>query len=154
MIRIRAFQQRDMGYVCALVRETFLACNSIGQPQDAVDAYVSFFTPNTNADALRKKFNLSPLSVVAVSEGRIIGMLRGDKKKLSNIFILPSFQKMGVGDKLIKKYMQEARKKRSDQIRLNAVPQAVAFYKKYGFKKTTGIRRRNGLYVQPMKLLL
>ncbi len=53
----------------------------------------------------------------------------------------------------IEKFEKEA-KKNSSYIKTRASLFAVPFYRKMGYKKTTGIRKFKGLKIQPMKKIL
>ena len=61
------------------------------------------------------------------------------------------FQKKGVGIKLIQQYEKECKKLGHREIVLRSQLYAVPFYHACGYKKTTGIRNKDGLLVQPMK---
>ena len=55
---------------------------------------------------------------------------------------------------LVKKFERNAQKYGSKKIKIRASLFAVPFYKKMGYKKTTGIRNFKGLKIQPMKKIL
>ena len=81
-------------------------------------------------------------------------MLRAVENRIVNLFVHQNFHNQGIGKKLIRRYERECKNKGYQKIVLRSQIYAVPFYKACGFKKTTGIRIKFGLIIQPMKKLL
>lgn len=150
-IKIRTYKEKDAIAVAKLIRDTYGKFNASEGSKKAVERYLGFYDTKNNLAGVINKFSQSNIFFVAEINGKIVGMARGDEKKLSNLFVKGSTHKKGVGRKLIEKYERAAIKKGSTKLKLNASMYAVPFYEKMGYKKSTGVRQRSGLQVQPMK---
>jgi ribosomal protein S18 acetylase RimI-like enzyme len=141
--------------VAHLVRETFGKYNNEGENKDAVNGYIAHFsTGKENIDALKKMFLGSFLFFVATDGNKIVGMIRGRKERITNLFVSGDYHSQGIGTKLVEAFEKESLKRKIKIIRIKASLFAVPFYQKMGYKKTTGIRNFIGLKIQPMSKLL
>ena len=139
MIRIRKFRKSDLIDSAKLVREVFSKFNRKEGPKKAIDEYLSYYkTTKDNIEGLQKIFFTSPIVFVAVEGTKIIGLVRGNKKKVGNLFVKGKYHGKGIGRRLMKKFEREALKLGSREIRIKASLYAVPFYQKMGYKKTTG----------------
>lgn len=154
MIRIRKYKQQDLLQSALLVSETFRKFNFGDNTSEAASDYAAFYNPFLNRKAIKARFDESTPFFVAENDGRIVGMLRAVDNRIVNLFVNAKFHHNGIGRKLIQRYEKESIKLGYHNIVLHSQIYAVPFYQACGFKKTTGIRNRNGLIIQPMKKLL
>lgn len=87
-------------------------------------------------------------------KGKIVGYLETNKNSFALFFVQPSKVGKGIGRMLFDKAQNLLKKNGSKFIHVNASLSAVDVYSKLGFKKTTGIRIKDGVIYQPMKKIL
>ena len=134
MIVIRPMQQSDCKAVSELEKEVF------SQP----------WSEQGFLDALAMK---ESIFLLAEEEGNIIGYLGMyvalDEGEITNVAVAPSKRNAGIGDRLIKEILAQAKKKGVTQVvlevRVSNAP-AIHLYEKNGFR-TCGIRK--GFYEFP-----
>jgi GNAT superfamily N-acetyltransferase len=96
---------------------------------------------------------------VADDEGEIVGVLRGNTKRmgqLMSLYVRGDYQWYGIGRRLIERFEQDCLWEKVRQVKLAAKIYAVPFYLKRGYKRSTGVRtgfsfEGRGLVYQPMK---
>lgn len=150
-MKIRRYTDDDFKSAANLIRQNFKLYNSSFGTKKGIESYLDHLDIKKNGQKLFNTFHNSPIHFVAEENGKIIGIVRGSPEKLSHLFIKGSHQKTGVGSALLKKFELSARKKGAKRIKINSSPNAVNFYQKHGYKRTTGLRNMNGITVQPMK---
>jgi GNAT superfamily N-acetyltransferase len=152
-MEIRKFKKGDTKAVARLIVRTFKKYN--GEDffdQEGVSKTLDLFDIKKNTEEqLIERFKKTPIFYVAEVDGKIIGMIRGLPNKISSFFVDGQEQGKGVGKKLIRRFELEAKKRKSEYIKIRASLYATAFYQKRGYKKTTGIRNFMGLKVYNMK---
>ena len=151
MIHIRKYRQEDLFQAAALISETFRKFNFKDNTQVAAKDYVAFFNPSLNRTEIKARFDDSTLFLVAERIGQVVGMLRAVDNRIVNLFVNEKFHKNGIGKRLIQSYENKCRKLGYQEIVLRSQAYAVPFYRGCGYKRTTGIRNKDGLLVQPMK---
>ena len=156
MIKLRKFRKEDTRVVALLAMNTYKQFNNKEFiKKSAVQEYLNDYDPKKNTDQqLYKKFLRTPIFYVAIENNKIIGMIRGRSERISNLFVEGIQHKKGVGRLLVNKFESEAKKQKSEEIKIRASLYATPFYQKMGYKKTTGIRNFRGLKVYPMKKAL
>mgnify|MGYP001611514006 CR=1 FL=1 len=154
MITIRRYKKSDFKNVAQLAKDTSLWLNTQnGSSLEAKRWFIDRLDPNKNPKIIQV-FSKSPIFFVALANGKIVGMVRGRKDHLSNLYITKSFQGKGLGKRLLGKFEQQASKMRSKEVKVKSSLQAVPFYLKFNYKRTTGVRKYHGNKVQPMKKLI
>ncbi len=151
MIRIRKYREKDLCQVASLVSETFRNFNFKDNPSDVSQGYAAYYDTSINLDDIRKRFEDTALFFVADKNSQIVGMLRAIENRIVNLFVHENFHKQGIGKRLIHRYERECKKKGYQRIVLRSQIYAAPFYQACGYKKTTGIRNKYGLIIQPMK---
>jgi len=106
---------------------------------------------NHSADDIIAGFSFSPIVIAAFAGEKIVGIIRGRKEKIINLFVDGHYHKQGIGRQLVSKFELSARQQETKFIKINASLYAVNFYQKLGYKKTTGVRFGKGLKFQAMK---
>ncbi len=146
----RDFKKSDLPQVCKLIQKAFKKFNYSDGTKEASERYITYFDFTKNKERLENTWE-TEITLVAEDNGKITGILRGDKDRLYNLFVDAKYQKLGIGSSLLKRYLVIAKKLGSKQIKTRAASYAIPFYTKQGFKKTTGVRSMRGINVQPMK---
>ncbi len=155
MTKIRKFKVSDTKKVASLIRNTFLKFNIKESSKKGIDDYINFYnTDRENIKKLEEIFSESPILFVAIDNEKVIGIVRGNKNKLTNLFILGEYHNRGFGRNLIKKFENEAKKIGSRKIKIKSSLFAVSFYTKLGYKKTSRIRIHHGIKIQPMEKVM
>ena len=149
-MQIRKYVSSDAVGVAGVISKTFSKFNHKEGTKEAVNRYVTNYSPRKNSAELKKQFERTSLFFVAVDKGKIVGMIRGNKNRVVNLFVLGSHHGIGLGKSLLKKFENQARKAGSKMIQMRASLYATPFYQSQGYRKTTGIRDFMGLKVQPM----
>jgi len=153
MFRIRKFKKADTRKVALLIIKTFRKFNTKKRhKKGAVQKYINYYDTKKNSfNKLYKNISKTPIFFLAIDKEKIVGIIRGKSQRIINLYVDGGYQKKGIGKALINKFEKEARKNKSKEIKIRASSYAVPFYKKMGYKKTTGIRFFIGLIINPMK---
>lgn len=153
MITIRKFKRADTKTVANLVARTYEQfCGNEGTPR-AVKKYVDYFDIKKPGrfQELETRFANAEIVYVALANDKIVGMIRGGRHRVSNLFVDGKYHHQGIGSRLMKIFEAAARQKGSEHINIRASMYADKFYQKLGYKKTTGQRMFHGLKIQPLK---
>jgi len=151
MITIRKYSKKDLLGVTELIRETFSKYNSKEGSKKAVQAYIGRFdSKKIGLENVRERVEGTKIFFVAIENKKIIGMVRGVKGRLVNLFVDGKYHGKGIGKKLMQKFEEQAFDE-NNSINVKASMFAIPFYTSIGYKKTTGKRNLRGLIVQPMK---
>jgi histone acetyltransferase (RNA polymerase elongator complex component) len=155
-MKIRSFKKGDTKQCANLIKKTYQKYNQ-NEHFDGLAAkkYLDFFDlRKQNSDILYQKFQETKIFLVAVENEEILGLIRGKENKISNLFVDGRFHKRGIGQRLVTKFEQKARRLGSKKIKIKSSVHALLFYQKMGYKKTTGLRNYLGLKTYSMKKLL
>jgi len=149
-MKIRKFRIENTKEIAQLIKKTFRKFSKNDGPKKAVEAYIHEYN---DIEKLKVKFQRSPLFYIAEEKGKIIGIIRGDKNRVGNLFVLEEYHGQGVGKELMEKFEKISLSRGSKLIRIRSSLYAVPFYQKMGYKKSGGIiKTKNlfGLKYQPM----
>jgi ribosomal protein S18 acetylase RimI-like enzyme len=152
-MRIRKYRKSDTKQVADLIVETFRKYNGREYyTKSAIRRYLDQYDTKKNSlEKLHAAFLRSVPFFVAEDGLRIVGMIRGSKNGIGNLFVLGSCHRRGIGEKLVKRFEKQVRKLKSKKLKVRSTIFATPFYQSMGFKKTTGIRNFRGHKMQPMK---
>ncbi len=151
MLKIRKFKKSDIEEVVNLIRDVYKEFNNKEGTKEAVQKYIDYYDPSKNPKAkLIERFLNDKIFYVATKNNKIIGIIRGQTNKITNLFVNGKHHKQGIGKKLVTKFETDAKKQGAKEIKIKASLYATKFYQKLGYKKTTGIRNFRGLKMQPM----
>ena len=98
--------------------------------------------------------------LVALDEDKIVGYSRltniDGAGKITNVFVIPQYENLKIGHKMLKKHMEKAREEQFSKLFLNARISTLNFYKKAGFLEDgfPYISDKSGLTLQNMVLYL
>lgn len=86
---------------------------------------------------------------------KLAGVLSySERNTVSCVFVDGNYHRMGIGKKLFETILQKLRKQGVTEVKLNASPYALPFYRHIGFEETGAQASYNGILYTPMKLLL
>lgn len=155
MIKIRKFKKTDIYQIADLIKKVFKEFNTKGQTKKAIKAYLAYYDTKNNLKGTTKNFLKSKIFFVATQKNKIIGVVRGNKERITNLYIDGHYHKRGIGRKLMHIFEKSAKKTGSSQIKIRSSLFAVPFYQKIGYKKTTGIRKmQDEIRIQSMQKYL
>ncbi|NME81664.1 GNAT family N-acetyltransferase [Clostridium sp. SM-530-WT-3G] len=94
--------------------------------------------------------------LVALDKNKIVGYSRltniDGKGKITNVFVIPEYENLKIGHKMLNKHIEKAKKEKFTQLYLNARISTINFYKKAGFVEEGEpyISDKSGLMLQNM----
>jgi len=150
-IELRKFRKRDLVDMQNLICRTFKKFNGKEGTKKTIQNYLDYHNPRKNLDNLRKFSHKFKISFVAISNKKVIGVIRGEKSRIKNLFVDGKFHRKGVAKKLVELFEKESKQIGSKKIKIISSIYAISFYQKMGYKKTTGLRNLRGLQIQPME---
>ncbi len=150
-MKIRRATKKDIIPTQEIVYKTFKSCNIKEGTKKGVERYLQYHNPKENLEKIKERFKKTKIFFVAIEKGKIVGMIRGNKSKIGNLFVDTKHHGKGIARKLVERFEKEAKKLGSKEIKILSSLYATHFYQKMDYKKTTGIRKMRGIKVQPMK---
>lgn len=92
---------------------------------------------------------------IAYDDAKIIGIIRGSRDIILNLFVEDDYTRKGVGTELVQIFEEKCKVEGFINVRLSSAVEAIEFYETIGYKKTTGLRMakysgRKGYEYQPM----
>ena len=151
MYQIRRFKESDAKEVVNVIKRASLEVNIKDYKKEAMDKLVKKITE----EFVIKRATAFHMYVVREEE-MVIGVGAVGpywdsltESSLFNVFILPEYQKKGLGTKLVKELESDEYYKRADRIEIASSITALEFYRHlgYGFKKYGNITNENGDYI-------
>lgn len=151
MYQIRRFKESDAKEVVNVIKRASLEVNIKDYKKEAMDKLVKKITE----EFVIKRATTFHMYVVTEEE-MVIGVGAVGpywdsltESSLFNVFILPEYQKKGLGTKLVKELESDEYYKRADRIEIASSITALEFYRHlgYGFKKYGNITNENGDYI-------
>jgi len=160
LIEIRPYEETDAAQVGRLIAATYSEFN-LGFASPAERELLlgpfrhAWSTEPGHQEAIARAISAS-MVLVAEEDGEIAGVLRGRRERLQSLFVAGKHQRRGIGRQLVSCFEAECIRQRATAVRVAATLYAVPFYRRMGYKKTTGVRpgwsfEGHGLVYQPMK---
>lgn len=92
---------------------------------------------------------------IAYDDLKIIGIIRGSRDNILNLFVENDYTRRGIGTRLVNIFEEKCNRDGFPYVRLSSTVEAIEFYETLGFKKTTGLRMakysgKRGYEYQPM----
>ena len=131
MVLIRQFEPKDAEAVSFLVRETLKESNSADYSFDILQPLIEYFSPENLLRLSRERFCL-----VAEADNRIVGTGAIEDTELVTFFVLPEYQKKGIGGKLLEEIESFAARRKIKTIRVGSSVTGELFYEKAGYRRT------------------
>ena len=160
MVTIREYREADAEDVGRLIATTYARFNlGFATPEERP----RFFGPFQHAESTLPEHRQAiarairaTMVFVAEDDGEIAGVLRGRPDKLQSLFVRETYQRQGVGRRLVERFERECGREGAREIKVMSTLYAVPFYLAMGYRRTTGVRRMRsfegaGLEYQPMK---
>lgn len=141
-MRIRRFQDADAEEVSALIITTLRTTNSADYSSEYIENDVQAFQPqNVLKRAAWTHFYVACEGEKIVGCGAI-GPYWGktDESSLFTIFVLPEYQRKGIGRKIIETLEQDEYFLRAKRIEIPASMTGTPFYRKMGYDYKNGIQ--------------
>lgn len=129
-ISIRTFEERDAEQVSNVIRDTMMKSNIEDYPLSILQPLHDYFTPSKVNSLASERYCL-----VAEADGKIVGTGAIEGDELKTIFILPPYQGLGIGKKLIGCLEKHAISNQVDKLKVPASISGIGFYEKVGYKK-------------------
>ncbi|MBM3127218.1 MAG: GNAT family N-acetyltransferase [Chloroflexi bacterium] len=168
MITIRHYRKADAPRVGVLIADTYSEFNlSYASPKKRAKLLGPFHyarsRQHAHRDAIAQALR-APVILVAEDDGEIVSVLRGGRKDkqrivLQSLFVKKSYQRQGIGRKLVERFERGCLRRGATAIRLLATLYAIPFYAALGYKRSTGVRtgksfQGTGFKYQPMRKML
>jgi putative acetyltransferase len=162
-VTIRRYRTSDCAVVGRLIADTFRQFNLSYAPPDEQERLLGPFRYawSHDPDHQRRIAEVIDAPVVLVAEVKraIVGILRGRPGRLHSLFVREACQRRGIGSQLVSAFERELGKVGSERITLQSTLNAVPFYEKLGYRRSTGVRsgpcfEGTGFRYQPMKKTL
>ncbi|TXT62733.1 MAG: GNAT family acetyltransferase [Promethearchaeota archaeon] len=137
-MKICPFRSENARDVSNLIRKTLSESNRKYYPKSVIkflsDEYSSEHIKN-----LSKKIDF----FIALDGKKIVGVVGLEKNYISSVFVLPKFQKKGVGKDLMKHVEKKAQTCGHKKVNLNSSINALDFYKKIGYELGNKVEEEN-----------
>jgi GNAT superfamily N-acetyltransferase len=163
VITIRPYRETDTEAVGTLIADTFREFNLAFAAPEEQQLLLGPFRHARSSDPAHREavagLIRAEMVFVAEDDGEVVGVLRGRKERLQSLFVAGTHHRRGIGSRLVEAFEQECRRQGTTTIRVAATLFAVPFYRRMGYKKTTGVRAMScfdgtGLPYQPMIKIL
>ena len=139
-MRIRKFQDKDAKEVCNLIKRNDLEVASKFYPKEVIDNWLhQGMTPEIILKKSRER-----ICFIAEEDKKVIGYISLLENEIKKCFVLPEFQKKGIGRKLIDEIEKTARLHHLNKLIVQSNFYAESFYNKSGFKRIKDIWEKVG----------
>ncbi len=129
-VLIRKFQKEDATQASRIIEKGFRINNAQYYGERSIDEQVAANSPN-NLIEKAKKVNY----FVAFENGRILGIGGYDHEKVHTLFVDPEWQGKGVGTRILKRILFEAKKEGITILDAWSTFNAENFYSNAGFER-------------------
>lgn len=146
---IRKFKESDAEDVCDLVAKTF---NNFVAKDFTKAGRTQFLKEQSPEEQIKRSKTRDVF--VAVDKGKIIGILEGNKDKVTRLFVDKKHHGKGIAKNLMLKFESKCRKTGLKRIRVFSSLYAIKFYEHIGYRKSTSLKKRKGFVYQPMVKIL
>lgn len=153
IVKIRRMIPGEETVVSDLVTSTFQRDVASLYAQEGIREFLSYASPLALQDRQRRNH----LALVATQNDSVVGFLElRDFSHISLLFVDLMHQYQGIGRLLVEAALQsiKAQQPETREVTVNASPNAVAAYQRYGFQATGELQVKNGIGFVPMVLML
>ena len=169
MLTIRPYQESDSQNVGVLIADTYSQFNlaefSDAQRGEMLGPFLHAGSAEPSHQKAIEDAIRAPTVLVAETDGRVVGVLRGGRVDelgrtvLQSLFVSGDYHRRGIGRQLVERFEQDYLARGATVFKLLATMEAVPFYLAMGYCKSTGARsihsfEGRGLTSQPMKKVL
>jgi GNAT superfamily N-acetyltransferase len=152
-VKIRLMRPGEETSVSALVVTTFQRDVAPLYAEEGIHEFLSYVTP----EAIRSRRARNHVVLVAIQDASFVGVLElREYNHVSLLFVEATRQRQGIGRQLMNKAFRLCKTHHPGygEITVNASPNAVKAYKRFGFHATGELQVKNGIGFVPMALLL
>lgn len=139
---IRRFEQKDAQEIVSLITRNFLEINIKDYSKEEMDYLVQVY----HADKVKQIASYANMYVVC-DENKIVGTgsissFWGSQTEsiLLTIFVLPEYQRQGIGKQIVQTLEQDELFLRAKRIEIPASKTACMFYEKMGYLYKNGVK--------------
>lgn len=136
---IRKFKREDAIEIHRIIKECFQSLDLGKHTKEGINYQIRNNSPE-NLIERSKKISY----FVAEVNGKPVGICGFDQYKIHTLFIVPNYQKKGIGKKLLLKVLKEAKNKGITKLKTWSTIYAYEFYVKYGFRGLKEIKLPEG----------
>lgn len=138
--------------IADLIYKTYQKFNHNEGNDKSRQAFLRQYNPAHRKNAeLLETFNKLNINIGAYSNEKLVGIIRGKNNRIINLFVDGNFHSQGIGKKLVSSFERQAKKEKSEFIKVRSSLYAINFYSRLGYKKTTGVRLYRGLKIQSFR---
>lgn len=130
---IRNFESKDAEAVSFVIRQTMRVSNSSDYSLERLEPLIEYFSPEKVLLLNRER-----LCLVAEINDQIVGTIAVEDSELVTFFVLPEYQRTGIGTRLLQAIEKMAVENGINFLKLEASITGTPFYEKFGYY-------RNGL---------
>lgn len=128
-ITIREFEEEDAATIAELIRETLSISNSGDYSPEIIKNLKSKY----GEDSIRQSGKSCSIFVAVNGSGGIVGTIGLKESTVFGLFVKPSWQKKGLGKRLLKFIERYAKQCGFSKLSLASSITAYGFYKRNGF---------------------
>lgn len=129
-IKIRKFKEEDAAAVASIIRRANRVTLKNYYLAELIEAQCR---RNRKIDIIRKSKGRN-FFVAVEGASKVMGVMGIRDDEITNFFVDPNFQGVGIGRKLFERILQYAKKYKYKQLSVRSSLYAVGIYKKLGFK--------------------
>lgn len=152
IIKIRLAKEKDIVAICKILKKTWL--NTYPNKEYGIttrDILRKDFDSDKKITRWKGKLTNKALKMWVAEDGdKIIGFCQAKKGKIKNnfsvIYILPQYQRMGIGQKFATKVFEWLGNQKpitTEVVKYNSA--AISFYQKLGFRNPVGVKSPRSL---------
>ena len=149
-IEIRALQSGEEAEISRFVAEIFAGQIAPLYSEQGRKEFLRFIEPAS----MKARAEAGALQLVAETgpDGpRLAGMVEvRDYRHVCLLFVAPGYQRRGVGGRLLKKALAACRQRGAAKVTVNSSPNAVAAYRRFGFRPLEPEKEVKGIRFVPM----
>lgn len=143
-IKVREFRKKDAEACSKIISETIAYSGVLTKREQ--EHIKKRTTPKELIKKMKKREHF-----VCEKKEKIIGASILNKNEIRNMYVLPEFQKKGIGSLILKKIEKEAKKNKIKKLFLYTHPKASKFYLKNKFEVIKRFKDKNNLPVVYME---
>jgi GNAT superfamily N-acetyltransferase len=128
---IRNFEPKDAEAVSFVIRETMQVSNSNDYSLERLKPLIEYFSPEK---VLR--LNQDRHCLVADIDNHIVGTVALEDSELVTFFVLPDYQRKGIGTQLLQAIEKSAFENKIKHLKLEASITGIPYYEKLGYYRT------------------
>lgn len=150
---IRPIEPEDAQQVSELVARTFEQDVAPLYSQQGIEEFLAY----ASAPALRHRLGQRHFGLAAYVDGALVGMIEmRNGSHISLLFVDPAYQRQGIGRSLLVTAIQRASRENLElrEVTVNASPNALDAYRRFGFVPQLPAEERNGIVYYPLVISL